>query len=256
MLLAVLASSCTAGSVTVAFVDPRPIDEAIQKLESEYGWPITYEEPPWVFGGDLIDVTAQVRRDGKSASEPGIKQILVPRSLSLFVELEERLRQEPGTRAPEAEARAAIQAVLKSYSGLVGGVEMFTLTDSDGVFHIIPTLRKNEAGRLERAAPVLDMLVDIPPGERTFYELVIAVCQSVSSQTGYRIDGAPNTSPSGNRNALRTAIASRPGESARSILSRVFAEFAMPQPVSWSLLHESGWGYALNVRVVNTSVRP
>ena len=65
--------------------DPRPVAEAVRRLEVAYGWPITYEDPPLVYPGDLEDVTSSVRKDGKSASEPGVAIILVPRSCVVFV---------------------------------------------------------------------------------------------------------------------------------------------------------------------------
>jgi hypothetical protein len=246
----VLASWCAASAQTITINDPRPVDAATLILESTFGWPITYEDTPRVFQGDLEDVTAQVRRDGKSASEPGVMPTLIPHGGSFFFSLEDRPQLASGTRAPEAATRAAILEMLKGYSGSVGGVEMFALTDSNGVFHIVPTQRKSASGKLEKVVPVLDTVVNIPAGQRTAVELVRVICESVSSQTGVHVAEAV---PANLFRLRKTQIASLPNESARSILSRLFAELAMPRPVSWHLLYQPGWGYALNGRLVNTS---
>jgi hypothetical protein len=246
-ILPILLAFCWgAGAQTFTVSDPRPVDQATRKLEAAYGWAITYEDPPYVHESDVADVTSQVRKDGKS-----FPRVLVPRGGTFSFAIENALRLEPGTRAPETIARAAILDMLRSYSASVGGVEMFTLTDSFGIFHIIPTQRKDASGKLEKIAPLLDTVVTIPPGKRTGLELLLEVCRSLESQTGYAVSGPA----AGNLLQTRTTqIASAPNESARSILSRFFAELAAPRPVSWHMLYAPDMrGYAVNVRVVDTT---
>jgi hypothetical protein len=217
-------------------------------LQEVYGWAITYEDLPLVYSGDLMDVTSQVRRDGKSASEPGVKQILVARGGAFSFSFDPPSKLEPGTRAPEGLARTAILDMLKSYSASIGDVETFTLTDSNGLFHIVPTQRKDESGKFQKIVPLLDTVVDLPPGERSGYELLMEICQSLTKQTGIRVGG-----PGGGSNLLstrKTRIASQPNESAQSILSRLFAEVAMPKPASWHMYYQGG-SYAVNVFIVN-----
>ena len=248
--LAWLALCGPSGAETVVIRSGRPVDDATRKLEAAYGWAITYEDPPRIFEGDLEDATARIRKDGKSASEPGVMQILLPRIVVFSFALDDRPKVAPGTRAPEEAARAAILEMLKGYAASVGGAEMFALSDSNGIFHIVPTQRKDASGKLEKIVPVLDTVVSIPPGQRTVRELVMAVCQSVATQMGVRLDGELN----GNGARQRTTqIASLPNESARSILSRIFAELAMPRPISWHMYYQPGWGYALNVRFVDAT---
>src|SRR5690242_18095603 len=43
--------------------DPRPVAKAIETLEGEYGWVITYEDPRYVHDSEVADVTLKVRRD-------------------------------------------------------------------------------------------------------------------------------------------------------------------------------------------------
>jgi len=245
--MALLMSSYVAAAETVTVSDPRPVDAAVRQLQSIYGWPITYEDLPVAFEADIEDVTTRVRKDGKSADEPGVLRILVARTHSFYFMLGDRPVLKPGTRAPEELARAAITEMLKSYSESTGGATQFALTDSNGIFHIVPTRGRNRLGEPEPVSPILDTVVTIPPGQRTAGELISAVCRTVAAQTGVRIDFGEHG------NLLRqriTQIASLPNESVRSILSRLFAEIASPQPVSWALLYQPGWDYTFNVRVL------
>ena len=43
--------------------DPRPVALAAETLEKKYGWIVTYEDPPYAYDGDLVDVTEKVRKD-------------------------------------------------------------------------------------------------------------------------------------------------------------------------------------------------
>jgi hypothetical protein len=232
---------------TFTIDDNRPVADAARQLEARYGWPITYEDPPRVYAGDLIDVSAQVRRDGRSSSEAGVSPLLVPRPGSFSFVLEDTSWTEPGTRAPEGAARAAILTMLKAYSASIGGVEMFALTESDGLFHIVPTQRKDATGKMEKITPLLDKVVLIPAGERTLTAFINEVLGQVKLGERETIGG-----PAFASNFLmqtKTQMASRPNESARSVLSRLFAEVAVPTPLSWALFHQPGW-YSLNVEAV------
>lgn len=234
-------------SITVS--GPYPIENATQKLEDVYGWAITYEDLPLLYTGDLRDVTSQSRKDGKRAGEPGVQQILAPRIGTFSFSFEPPLQREPGTRAPEELARSAILDMLKAYSLSIGGVEAFTLTESDGLFHIVPTQRRGASGAWEKIAPLLDTPVTISPGQRTGKAFLDEILQSLASQVGVRVGlAAP-----GYANMLttrKTQIASAPNESARSILSRFFAELATPRAASWCLSYVPSYGYGLSMRAV------
>ena len=181
---ALLALCWSANAETVTVSNGRPVAQAAIRLETVYGWAITYEDLPLVYESDLEDVTSKVRKDGKSASEPGIQRILTPRVWTFSFAFDPPAQLEPGTRAPEGLARGAILDMLKSYSESIGGVEMFTLTDSNGLFHIIPTQRRDASGKLEKIVPLLDTPVVISPGQRTGYEFVEQICRSLASQSG------------------------------------------------------------------------
>ena len=245
-LILALPAFCGVACAQTLIDSARPVADAALKLEQLYGWPITYEDPPYVYAGDLEDATSRVRRDGKSAKEPGVAQILLPRSHSFMLNLEASARPAMGTRAPETAARAAILAMLKSYSESIGGVQMFSLTEADGLFHIVPTQRRDKSGQWEKIVPLFDSPVSLSGGLGDVIEIVTQVCRSLRPQPGERVDLFTTWQPA------RSYIEPKPGESARSILSRLMAEQNFPLPVSWAVFYQPGWGYMLNLHRVNT----
>jgi hypothetical protein len=250
LLPAVLAVCWAAGAETVTITSSRPVGEAISRLETAYGWAITYEDPPVTYAGDLRDVTSQVRNDRKSAGEPGVMQILARLPETFWFSFDSPSRIKPGTRAPEVLARGAIMDMLKSYSLSRGGEEVFKLTDSSGLFHIIATQCKDASGRMAKIVPLLDTPVTIPAARRNASEFLREVINELKARSGVFI----GFSAAGLQlQQYSTEIASVPGETARSILSRLLAEMANPGPFTWALNYEAGYGYVLDVRVVRTA---
>jgi hypothetical protein len=127
---------------------------------------------------------------------------------------------------------------------------VFALAESDGLFHLVPVQRRDRSGNLEKIVPILDTPVTLPRKERSGTELLLDICHFLTRQTGESVNlGRPFRS-------ARTDVAPRPGESARSVLSRVLAEQAVPQPSTWKLFYQPGYGYALNLGLVDTTHQP
>lgn len=244
-----LLTLCGVATAQTVISSGRPLANASSVLECLYGWPITYEDTPYVYDGDIEDATSRVRKDGKSARD-GVPQILLPRVRTFSFTLEDVARPARGARSPEAPARAAILAMLKSYSDSVGGAEMFTLTESNGLFHVVPVQRRDKSGRLEKVAPLLDTPVTLPAKERSGTQLLLDICQFLTRQTGESVGMGHGW------RSNRTYVAPRPGEPARSDLSRLLAEQAAPLPYSWKLFYQPGSGYGLNIELVDTSRQP
>jgi hypothetical protein len=238
------------GADTITVNSGRPVADAARKLEFRYNWAITYEDPPYMYESDLVDVNAASR-----VGRPDVKVLMTPRDVKFSFTLEDGPpadRPRPTTRSPETTAREAILTMLRSYSASLGGLETFTLTDSNGLFHIVPTRARNAAGVFEMFTPILDRTVSILPGQRTGMALVKEICQSLSEQSGVKVFLAGGTNL---LNQHVTAIASTPNETARSILSRLFAE--LRRPASWEIrygLQDGSGMYVLNVYLVEAAI--
>lgn len=253
LLVPALCALGAAGAETITVNSGRPVADAARKLESLYNWAITYEDPPYAYSGDLQDANAPQRRAARDAGRPEGKVLMTPRDVSFSFTLGDGARAmgdgpRTTTRAPETITREAILTMLRSYSASLGGIDTFTLTDSNGLFHIIPTQVRNAAGVFEKFTPLLDRTVIIPPGRRSGEDLVRQICQSLSEQSGAEV--SPGAGPSNQLVQHLTSISSGPNETARSLLSRLFAELRLP--ASWKLSYSPGL-YVLNVHLVETA---
>src|SRR5688572_29179716 len=85
--------------------DPRPLAKAAALLEQHYGWVITYEDPPYQFAQDIVDVTTSVRRTYTLGQRP----VLVPKGGRLLIEFD---TQGKGTVRPAD----VIQQLVEAYN--------------------------------------------------------------------------------------------------------------------------------------------
>ena len=105
ILVASVSSGQTTSNVYISVDDPRPLAACIDEIEKKFGWVVTYEDPVYLNATEINDVTASVRRDGKSY--PGV---LVPRG-GLFTF---SCAQPIDGRSP-ADRAALLQALLRAY---------------------------------------------------------------------------------------------------------------------------------------------
>lgn len=246
-LLVLLAFGCAAQAQTdvMTIQDPRPVAKALQQLEMLHGWQITYEDPPYVYMGDLVDVTRTVRSDlsgGRTANK-----VMIPKGGALSFPIPivpvEPLTQ-PSTSRPSA-AFDAVRNVLDSDAS-IRGAEMFTVIQGGQLLHVVPTQRKSTSGRVEKVTPLLDIEISVESKERTAAELIDEICRSLSLMTKSTV--VVGTVPAKLLMAHPTTL-NASQESARSILDRLFDEIDVP--LSWQLFYDPTlkW-YVLNIHTV------
>jgi hypothetical protein len=84
LLMAAFLGNASASPNTITVQKARPVAEAIEELERRYGWQITYEDPPYVYYGDITEVTGINRRvpvqsqsELQAAQQPANQRTLV-----------------------------------------------------------------------------------------------------------------------------------------------------------------------------------
>ena len=77
-LMAAFLGGVSASPNTITVQNPRPVAKAIEELETRYGWQITYEDPPYVYYGDLTDVTDFGRPEVPVQSQSQLHAALQP----------------------------------------------------------------------------------------------------------------------------------------------------------------------------------
>jgi len=262
---------------TAQVKDPRPVAAAALMLEAAYGVPITYEDPLAVNESQLEDVTEQVQRT-PDPSHRVIVQKQVAMSFS-YMKLDTNSRLEHRSEQRQAEIEAdvssALSNVLQNYA-VAGGPVTFSVTEENGVFHILPRNFLNKRGRPQQMSPVLDTKLTIAPKPRSRQTLLNEIVQGVTQTTGIRV--VVGTIPfNANIMEKQTSI-SGTDVTARSLLIRLLDELSAPvpqkapeldsidkksmqnavvkgssSPLSWRLLYGPGWGYALNIHQVSAA---
>jgi hypothetical protein len=221
-----------ADSITVE--DPRPVAKAVEELESKYGWQITYEDPPYVHGSDIADVTRSVRRDPSFA---GGNRILIPKGGKLTFTV---------PSAPGGEQRvAAVEALVKTFNTSRNG-NLFAVLKGSRFIHVTPQQIAGRAGKLEPVKPLLDTVITLPPKQRNSFELLEAICGQLSLVTKGQV--VVGTAPV-NLLATKNVSLGANNEPARAVLERLL--LAQEKAMSWQLFYDPGlkW-YVLNLHTV------
>ena len=262
-----------AQSATVQVTDPRPVAQAVTRIEAIYGWPITYEDPITVNESRLEDVTERVRRVPEANHHVIVQKEV---TLSFTYRLPSSLPSFGGeSHQFQAETKEAVadvlSSVLKGYAAS-RGPEAFKVWEEGGMFHVVPTNFLGKEGRLKELTPILDTRITILPKQRTRQDLLHEICQSLTRATEVNVEAILPFSP--RIMDAQTSI-SGSGVTARSLLIQLLAELATqiaehtavqgpdsekaPQhmavqgptgSLSWRLLYGPGDGYALNVHRV------
>lgn len=187
---------------------PRPLMAAVRQIEGQFGRVVTYEDPAYVYSGDIVDVTAQVSRSGDMS-----KRILGMRSGSLDISYVPRKR----ASSIEAQVEDVLRAVVKQANAadLPGD---YSVRVVPGGFHVVPTSVNGKNGIKEPFATVLDTRITIPETEDGILEILALLGQTISQSTGTLV--APGSFPQGGFARARATIVAR-DEPARDVLWRV-----------------------------------
>ncbi len=219
-------------NLTVSVNDPRPLAKAIETIEQQYGWVITYEDPLYEYAAEIEDVAALVRKDGDLS-----KKVLIPRGGAFFFSY--AVTGEP------ADPVGLLRELLASYES-TGHPGRFSFGQTGNVFHVFPAARKNKNGEQIEQDSVLETRISLPAAERTAEGMVRAVLQSVSQATG--INSVLGISPINLLRGVRTSEGVV-NEAARDVLVRTLE--ATQRQTSWQLFYGPGSKmYVFNVHLV------
>jgi hypothetical protein len=247
LFLLALSTTVHAESKSTVVSDSRPVAKAVAQLEALYGFPVTYEDPPYVHDSEIADVTDKVQ----GARQNG-KRVLIPKGGSFTFTFDLPSAGAYPGRGLLLSATAAedvIANMLQSYAAANGNT--FIVSRSDRLFHVVPTRFINRSGKPEQLTPLLSTELTISPKSRTGVDLVSEICRSLSLATGQTVV-VGNVPSSLLANHPTTITAS--SEPARAVLSRLLQEFDIP--LSWQLLYDPGLRlYVLNIHAVTPSNR-
>lgn len=225
--------------VNLSVQDGRPVAKAITMLEARYGWTITYEDPPYVYAGDIADVTDKVRRDLDKYPKGAAPRVLVPKGGELSFDY--NVTSQAGLPPDPV---VVVQQLLTA-SARYG---KFRLEKDHGIIHVIPTAIRSISGKWGPTKSVLDTLITLPAKERTGMQTLEAVCAAISNATQMRV--VVGTVPL-NLFMQHKDHQGAAGQKARQVLVQLFERMSNGKSLSWRLLYGPGTKmYVLNIHVV------
>ena len=245
--------------VILSETGPRPLAKAAEALEGRYGIPVSYEDPAYVYDGDIVDFTDPAYK----ISHPGIRALGV-KSGSVVL----RGNLSASVRSP-ADAISLFQSLLDDHVRAGNPGEFALVQSGDGVV-IVPTKVRDANGILSPDQSPLEVRISFPEQERTANEAMDAICGAILANSGKKVvlgmdpfGGIRSTDPRGARATYYVTIGAT-NEPARSVLQRTLAGLQWANPsikspilkMAWRLLYDPGErAYALNVHQLPRVVR-
>jgi hypothetical protein len=204
--------------VSISVDEGRPLKAVVMELERRSGWVVTYEDPAYLFASDIQDMR-RFRNDGKDLP------LLAPRGGPFTFSY--TLRQSDRTRSSQ---EAVLGALLDQYHR-TGYPGRFRLVRTGVVYHVVPTMTRDETGVFRPYGSILDRRISLPDREVDGMEMLELIKAAVRRGGDERL--MVGTFLSGV--FLQTPVRSGAhDESVRSVLLRMFA--SINPRLSWRLL--------------------
>lgn len=149
-------------------VSPRPLATAADRLQESWARPITYEDPVWLWSGDL------------ETDKPGVKWSIYPKRRSVEVlagALKNLNRQQ--------DAEFVSQMVQAANRGADG--PRFDVRTSAFGIHIVPAASADASGRMGSVTPLLDQVITVPAAPRMPIEHLRALAEALKGSSGMEI---------------------------------------------------------------------
>lgn len=240
-VLAVLAYSSASAierqQTTISVDDPRPLASAIETLERRYGWAISYEDPAYLYLGDMKDVSREVRK----AQVEGKPKVFVPRGGVFNV-------QYATVSDATLDPIVVLRRVLSDYHG-AGFPGRFRILRDGEMLHVAPVGAKDRLGVTQSARSILDSRISIASQDRSALTMVSEIAKAVARISGSEVN--VGMVPANLLNSAKVA-GGVDQEEARSVLARTLASTGVK--LSWQLFYNPGetvGAYFLNIHVVS-----
>ena len=231
---------------TIAVDTHRPLSAAVTLLQARHGWLMTYEDPAYVHASDVVDATEQVRQDLDQYPPGQAPKVLVPRAAAL--EVHYRVASDLPARA---NAESALKAALAAHMR-ADNPGRFHLLKAGRYIHVVPDQVKDETGKWQPTASLLDAQVILPAGQGSTLDVLAELCRHLSDATGAHVElGTTPINLLARHECQLTALEG----SARTVLTRVLDEVG--DRFVWQLLYDPGlkW-HVLNIQWVEAPPTP
>lgn len=201
---------------TIETESPRPLADAVKKLQKLSIIPIHYEDTRYEQDADLENATEKVLTPEQKKMRNSSNRIIVPRRGKISFSI----KVDPVTQGLENEDQAyeAAQQAVNAWNTSEG---TFQVLRTRLAIHIVPMTLRDKTGKVRTIDPVFNQPISFPLRSRTIFDTLNLIYQQVSAASGYKI--VPG-------NGLlqgiftNTVVLQANGEPAREILDQLFYE--------------------------------
>jgi hypothetical protein len=229
--------------------EPRPLARAADLLQRKLGVGISYEDPPWIYQGDLVEAANLPSNSEVKKTSPRF-HATVPAVGSLDLSLPLNV----ASHSISMPAISVLQDLLSEHvrRGNPGEFKVLTL---GGDFSIVPFVARDKVGNSLAVRSPLDFAVSFPNAVRDGMAALKTLCEAITEASGMRtsVGGVPKLS------FTTTVSLNATNEPARDVLVRLLRTLTWPDSrnvapipkLSWRLYYDpEGQAYVLNIGVV------
>jgi len=237
------AHAAQVAELSLSVQDPRPMERAVDRIVKRHQLQVTYEDPPYIYSGDIRDVTTEVRRDLANYPPGQAPKVFAPKGGSIKL----RYSVLSATSKPEQPV-ALLRNIVRAHEVSAAGAT-FDVRESDGVIHVIPVSFRDATGRLVPLSPVLDTVISLPAANRSTIEALEALCAAVTESA--KVQVGMFTAPINllSRNQFSEAVYN---ETARDVLTRILK--STQRKLVWQLIYDVNTKlYGLNIQALPES---
>jgi len=253
--LAISVASCLVAqsNMLIEINDPRALAQAALRLESRLGVPINYEDGPYLFGGDVVDVAPDIMSAEQKAAHPAA-HVWVPRGGRLSVSMP----LSPTGNVAVSSVPSLVNWLITASrnQGLPGSHAMLV---ENGTVTIVPLTARDESGASVSVTPLLGTKVSLPYAELNAGDALQSILSQVSKATGVAVyvGDVPINAMINSRVPIGAAE-----ESARVVISRLLSSIGTittsngenVPALAYHLYFDPGQkAYYFNVHVLTTS---
>ena len=158
-----------AGNVMhLAVTGARPLADAVDALQSEYGWHINYEDPQFISKLDVTESTDVRYANAASGTHPH-----TPNGGAFSVDFPAGV----GSKSPDA--ASTLKIVIDAYNKS-SNPGQFELRTQGQYFDVVGVVAHNEAGAIQQQHSPLDELITVSSAEQPAIDAVISICNQIS----------------------------------------------------------------------------
>ena len=158
--------------------EPRPVGRAVLQVQQQLGYIVTYEDTAYRFPGDIIDVTKEVRRDGKDIPVLGMRGGTI------------RFRYSPRASTLAGRVEEVLQEIV-ARSRRAGNIGDFRVKFAGNGYHVVPVQAKNRNGIEEAYESPLESRITMEPRDESADEMINRFINVVSQASGQRMVDRP-----------------------------------------------------------------